>query len=154
MEVESARMVVFVNDPLSVDRRIHFAVFSVLWSYGKQICLNMCHGNSENSDACSYLLRICFICGTNVTVSRSWIPLQVVDREQGAFWFTNKQVQIKILSILKLVSFESLAGNDFSEWGTQAEADCERNFDHQLWSIRQKISHRCSRNFCRYYHKS
>ena len=28
------------------------------------------------------------------------------------------RVQIKILSILKLVSFESLAGNDFSEWGT------------------------------------
>ena len=71
MEVESARMVVFVNDPLSVERRIHFAVFFVLWSYGKQTCLNMCHGNSENSDACSYLLRICFICGTNVTVSRS-----------------------------------------------------------------------------------
>ena len=31
--------------------------------------------------------------------------------------FTNKRVQIKILSILKLVSFESLAGNNFSEWG-------------------------------------
>ena len=35
---------------------------------------------------------------------------------------TNKRVQIKILSILKVVSFESLAGNDFSERGTQAEA--------------------------------
>ena len=34
-------------------------------------------------------------------------------------------MQIKILSILKLVSFESLAENDFSEWGTQAEAHCE-----------------------------
>ena len=34
-------------------------------------------------------------------------------------------MQIKILSILKLVSFESLAGNDFSEWGTQAEAHCK-----------------------------
>ena len=77
--------------------------------------------------ACSYLLGICFIYGTNVSVSQSWIPLQVVNREQGAFWFTNKRVQIKILSILKLVSFESLAGNDFSEWGTQAEAPCERN---------------------------
>ena len=59
MEVESAHMVVFVNDLLSVERRIHFAVFFVLWPYGKQICLNMCHGNSENSDACSYLIRIC-----------------------------------------------------------------------------------------------
>ena len=37
----------------------------------------MCHGNSENSHGCSYLLRICFIYGTNVSVSRSSIPLQV-----------------------------------------------------------------------------
>ena len=33
---------------------------------------------------------------------------------------------------LKLVSFESLAGNDFSERGTQAEAHCERNLHRQL----------------------
>ena len=38
-------------------------------------------------------------------------------------------MQIKILSILKLVSFESLAGNNFSERGTQAEAHCERNLN-------------------------
>ena len=67
--------------------------------------------------------------------------------KQGAFWFTNKRVQIKMLSILKLFSFGSLAGNDFSERGTQAEAHCERNLNRQLWSIRRKISHRCSRNF-------
>ena len=83
-----------------------------------------------------------------------WIPLQVADHEQGAFWFTNKWVQIKILSIVKLVSFESLAGNDFSGRGTQAEAHCERNLNCQLWSIRQKVLHCCSRNFCRLYHKS
>ena len=66
------RVVVFVNDPPSVERRIDFAVcFIVLWSYGRKICLNMCHGNSENSYGCSYLLRICFIYGTNVSVSRS-----------------------------------------------------------------------------------
>ena len=65
----------------------------------------------------------------------------------GAFWFTNKRVQIKILSILKMVSFERLAGNDFSERGTEAEAHCERNLNRQQWSIRQKILHRCSRNF-------
>ena len=39
---------------------------------------------------------------------------------------TNAEVQIKILSILKLVSFESLAWNDFSERGTQAEAHSEK----------------------------
>ena len=42
------RVVVFVNDPSSAERRIDFAVFFiVLWSYGRKICLNMCHGNSE-----------------------------------------------------------------------------------------------------------
>ena len=56
-----------------------------------------------------------------MSVSWSWTPVHVVDHEQGAFWFTNKRVQIKVLSILKLVSFESLARNDFSECGTQAE---------------------------------
>ena len=39
-------------------------------------------------------------------------------------------MQIKVLSILKLVSFESLAGNDFSEQGTltakeTSVANCE-----------------------------
>ena len=158
-EVESAYslsgMIVFVDDLLSAERRIDFAVFFiVLWSYGRKICLNMCHGNSEKTGGCSYFLRIGFICTTNVSVSWSWILLRVVDCEQGAFWFTNKWVQIKILSILKLVSFESLAGNDFSERGSQAEAHCKRNLNRQLWSIRQKISHPCSRNFCRFYHKS
>ena len=47
-------------------------------------------------------------------------------------------MQIKILSILKVVSFESLAGNGFSERGTQAEAHCERNLNRQQWSINEK----------------
>ena len=34
-----------------------------------------------------------------------------------------------------------------SERGTQAEAHCKRNLNRQLWSIRRKLSHRCSRNF-------
>ena len=82
------------RDPPSAERRIDFAVFFiVLWSYGRKICLNMCHGNSENLDGCSYLLRICFIYRTNVSVSRCWIHLWAVDREQGVFWLTNKRVQ-------------------------------------------------------------
>ena len=60
----------------------------------------------------------------NVSVSRSRFPLQIVHLEQGAFWFTNKRVEVEILFMFKLVSFESLAGNDFSERGTQAEAHC------------------------------
>ena len=59
-----------------------FAVFFiVLRSCGRKICLNMCH--IKNS--CPYLLRFCFIYGTNASESRSWIPPQVVDREQDAF---------------------------------------------------------------------
>ena len=60
LEALIPRVVVFVNDPSSVERRIDFAVFFiVLWSYDRKICL-MCHENSENSCDCSYLLRICF----------------------------------------------------------------------------------------------
>ena len=41
-------VVVFVNDPSAAERRIDFAVgFIVLRSYGRKMCLNMCHGNSE-----------------------------------------------------------------------------------------------------------
>ena len=36
------------------------------------------------------------------------------------------------LPIKSLVSFERLAGNDFSQQGTQAEAHCERNLNRQL----------------------
>ena len=39
---------------------------------------------------------------------------------------------LSILSILKVVSFESLAGNDFSERGTQVQALCERNLNEVL----------------------
>ena len=58
------------------------------------------------------------------------------------------------VTILKLVSFERLARKDFFERGTQAEAHCERNLNLQLWSIKRKISHRCSRIFFRHYYKS
>ena len=50
-----------------------------------------------------------------------------------------KPLQVEILSMLKLVSFESLAGNAFSELGKQAEAHCERNLNRQLWSIRRNF---------------
>ena len=42
------------------------------------------------------------------------------------FDLLTKREQIKIQSILKLVSFENLAGNDFSERSTQAEAHREK----------------------------
>ena len=56
------RVVVFVNDPPSAETKVDFAVFFiVLWSYGRKICLNMYHGNSENSYGRSYFRWICFI---------------------------------------------------------------------------------------------
>ena len=82
----------------------------------------MCHGNSENSDDCLYL-RIFLIYGTNVSVSQSRIPLQVYQQTNAS----RNTVHVKTR-----VSFESLAGNDFSERGTQAEAHCERIFNRQL----------------------
>ena len=37
------RVVVFVNDPPSAERRIDFAVLFIgLWSYDRKICLNIC----------------------------------------------------------------------------------------------------------------
>ena len=48
-----------------------FAVFFiVLRPCGRKICLHLCH--IKNS--CPYLLRFCFIYGTNVSESRSSIP--------------------------------------------------------------------------------
>ena len=44
------RVVVFAKYLPSAERRI-----IVLWCYGRKICLNMCYGNSENSDGCSYV---------------------------------------------------------------------------------------------------
>ena len=59
------------------------------------IYIHMCHGNSENSDGCSYLLRICFIYGTNVSMSRSWIPLQVADRERRCLLIQKNECKSK-----------------------------------------------------------
>ena len=141
------RVVVFVNDPSSAERRIDFAAFFiVLWSYGRKICLNMCLGNSENSYGCSYLPRICFIYGTNVSVSRSWIPLQgpltrclLIYQQTSA---SQNTVHLKTGFIWKF-------SREWLNWAGYA-----RNLNRQLWSIRRKILHRCSRNFCRHYYKS
>ena len=45
---------------------------------------------------------------------------------------------IKTLSILKMVSFESLAGNDSSERGAQVEAHCERNLNRHCEVLDEK----------------
>ena len=45
---------------------------------------------------------------------------------------------IKTLFILKMVSFESLAGNHSSEWGAQVEAHCERNLNRHCEILDEK----------------
>ena len=47
-----------------------YLFFIVLWFCGRKICLNTCHTNSENSNGCPYLFRICFIYGTYVSLDR------------------------------------------------------------------------------------
>ena len=45
---------------------------------------------------------------------------------------------IKTLSILKMLSFECLAGNDSSERGAQVEAHCERNLNRHCEVLDEK----------------
>ena len=45
---------------------------------------------------------------------------------------------IKTLFILKMVSFESLAGNNSSERGAQAEAHCKRNLNRHCDVLDEK----------------
>ena len=63
-------------------------------------------------------------------------------------------MQVEILSMFKLVSFESLARNDVSEWGSQAEAHCKRNLNPSCEVLDITFWNPCSRNFCRHYYKS
>ena len=44
-----------------------------------------------------FQLRICFIYRTNVSESRSWIPLQFVDREQDAFCIAVQGIFVGII---------------------------------------------------------
>ena len=44
-----------------------------------------------------FQLRICFIYRTNVSKSRSWIPLQFVDREQDAFCIAVQGIFVGII---------------------------------------------------------
>ena len=85
--------------------------FIVLRSCGRKISLNMCHGNSENSNSCTYFLRICSIYGTNLSELRSWKPQQVVDREENAFFIA---VQGIFVGIIIKASAASLKVTDLS----------------------------------------
>ena len=82
-------------------REKEFAVFFffffliVLRSCGRKICLNMCHGNSENSNGCPYPLRICFIYGTNVSVSRSVSLRKVLTANKMPFDLPTNECKLK-----------------------------------------------------------
>ena len=67
-------------------RREGSNLLSFLLFYGLMVGkYAMCHGNSENSYGCSYLVRICFIYGTNVSVSGSWILCKLLTANKGAY---------------------------------------------------------------------
>ena len=131
-----------------------YLFFIVLRSCGRKICLNMCHANSQNSNGCPYLFRICFIYGTNA--DRGVESLCRLLTANKMSWFTNKQVQVKILSIkshnspimalvsiLKLVSFERYA----------SVRSLRKNLNRQLWRYFSSIS-AVQGNFHRHYYKS
>ena len=101
----------FVNDLPSVERRNLLSFFIVSRSCGRKISLNMCHGNSENWNSCTYFLRFCSIYGTNLSELRSWKPQQVVDREENAFFIA---VQGIFVGIIIKASAASLKVTDLS----------------------------------------
>ena len=123
--------------------------FIVLWSYGRKICLNMCHGNSENSYGCSYLLRICFIYGKWVyrgveslckLLTANKVPFDLPNQQASA---NQNTVHLKTCFIWKL-SWEWLLWTGY----VYASGGSLRKLDRQLWNIRRKISHRCSSTGC------
>ena len=76
--------------------------------------------------------------------------------EQCAFWFTNKRVQsnYKLLSILNLFYLNVKPGTTSLNGARKWRLTAKEKLNRQLWSIRRKTSHRCTRNFYRHYHKS
>ena len=87
-----------LNDPPSAERRNLLSFFFiVLRSCGRKISLSVCHGNSENSNGCTYFLRICSIYGTNLSELRSRKPQQVVDREENAFFIAVQGIFVEII---------------------------------------------------------
>ena len=68
----------------------------------------MCHGNSENSDGCSYIFSGFALFTELMWVCRGVESLCKLLTAKKVPFDTKKRVQIKILSILKLVSFKSL----------------------------------------------
>ena len=119
--------------------------FIFLWSCSRKIYLYMWYGSSESSDACSCLLRICFIYGTiNVSVSQSWnlyfklltannVPLYLPINECN-----QNTVHLKNSFIWKF-SRESLLWTRCASGGL-----LRKKPQSPLWRIRPKISHRCS----------
>ena len=74
--------------------------------YNKYI--HMCHGNSENSDGCSYIFSGFALFTELMWVCRGVESLCKLLTAKKVPFDTKKRVQIKIFSILKLVSFKSL----------------------------------------------
>ena len=107
------------------------SVVLFLRSCGRKMCLNMCHGNSENSDGCPYLLRICLIYGTSSksiaesNPSAGWPKIR-------CFWCTSQN------TVLVKTDFVWKFSREWLLW--TGYASCERNHNRQRWSIRCNAS--------------
>ena len=148
------RVVDVTNDRPSTERRIDFAVFYfiVLWSYSRKIYLNMCYGNS---DAYSCLLRICFIYGTiNVSVSQSWISLLSCSWPRTMCFLIYQQTSANQNTVHLENGLIWKFSREWLLWSVcSSEGSLRKKSQSPLWSVRPKISHRCSRSFCRHYDK-
>ena len=96
------------------------------------IYIHMCHGNSGNSNGCSYIFSGFALFTELMWVCRGVESLCKLLTAKKVPFDTKKRVQIKILSILKLVSFKSLTEKIFWETafptplsGTASIANCE-----------------------------
>ena len=77
------------------------------------IYIHMCHGNSGNSNGCSYIFSGFALFTELMWVCRGVESLCKLLTAKKVPFDTKKRVQIKILSILKLVSFKSLTEKRF-----------------------------------------
>ena len=94
-----------------------------LRSCGGKICLNKCHGNSENSDGCPYLLGICLIYGTSSKSIAESNPSAGWPRIRR-FWCASRNTVLVQTDFIWKFRREWLLWTEY--------ASCERNHDHKV----------------------
>ena len=104
----------------------------------------MCCGSSENPDACSCLLRSCFMYRTiNVSVSQSWnLSFKLLTANNVPFDLPTNECNQNTVRLKNFIWKSS------REWllltGCASGDSLRKKPQSPLWSIRRKISHGCS----------